>query len=92
MEQRESPQEEPRVLAPRITSDPDVMQGKPVIAGSRLTVEKLLENLACGDTFADLQDAYPFLTTEDVAAAIAYAARLAGQSPRPMSDKERAAS
>jgi uncharacterized protein (DUF433 family) len=92
MEQRESPQEEPRLLAPRITSDPDIMQGKPVIAGSRLTVEKLLENLACGDTFADLQDAYPFLTTEDIAAAIFYAAQLAGQSPRPTSDKERAAS
>lgn len=91
MERRQSSPEETRQLAPRITSNPNVMRGKPVIQGSRLTVEKILENLACGDTLADLQDAYPFLTREDFAAAIGYAAQLAAQSPSPLDDKERAA-
>jgi uncharacterized protein (DUF433 family) len=88
MEQRESPEEEPRQLAPRIVSDPGILRGKPVIQGSRLSVEKVLENLACGDTFADLIDAYPFLTAEDIRAAIGYAAQLVSQAPAPMSDQE----
>ena len=92
MEQSESLQEEPRQLAFRIVSDPDILRGKPVIQGSRLSVEKILENLACGDTFDDLLDAYPFLTVEDIRAAIGYAAQLAAQAPRPLSDQERAAS
>ncbi len=73
MEQRESPEEAPLQLAPRIVSDPGILQGKPVIQGSRLSVEKILENLACGDTFDVLLDAYPFLTTEDIRAAVSYA-------------------
>ena len=81
MEQSGSLQEEPRQLAARIVSDPGILRGKPVIQGSRLSVEKILENLACGDTFADLLDAYLFLTTEDIQAAIDYAALLASQAP-----------
>lgn len=92
MKPSESQEGETRQLAPRITSNPNVMRGKPVIQGSRLTVEKVLENLACGDTFAEIQDAYPFLTSEDIAAALVYAGHLAAQSPPPLSDKERAAS
>ena len=86
MEQGEKLQRKPRLLAPRIESDPEIMRGKPVIQGSRLTVEKILENLSCGDTFDDLLDAYPFLTIEDVRAAITYAAQLAAQAPHPLSD------
>lgn len=92
MEQSESLQEEPRQLASRIVSDPGILGGKPVIQGSRLSVEKILENIACGDTFDDLLDAYPFLTVEDIQAAIDYAAQLASQAPRPLGDRERAAS
>lgn len=92
MEQNENVRQGPRLLAPRVESDPDIMRGKPVIQGSRLTVEKILENLSCGDTFNDLLDAYPFLTIEDIRAAIAYAAQLAAQAPHPLSDRERAAS
>lgn len=88
MEQSKSPEEEPQQLAPRIVSDPGILRGKPVIQGSRLSVEKILENLACGDTFDDLLDAYPFLTTEDIRAAIDYAARLAAQAPGSLSDQE----
>jgi uncharacterized protein (DUF433 family) len=55
----------------RIEIDAQVMMGKPVIKGARITVELLLRKLAEGATEADLLDAYPRLTREDVRAAIA---------------------
>ena len=58
----------------RIEIDPKVMQGKPVIRGTRIPVELLLRKLAEGATEADLLDAYPRLTREDLQAAIGYAA------------------
>lgn len=58
----------------RITIDADVMQGKPVIRGTRITVDLLLRKLSEGATEADLLDAYPHLTAEDIRAALAYAA------------------
>jgi len=48
--------------------------GKPVIRGMRITVELILRKLAEGATEADLLDAYPRLTGEDIRAAIAYVA------------------
>lgn len=56
-----------------ITSDPTIMTGKPVIAGTRITVELILEKLASGDSIADILDAYPHLTWEGVEAAIEFA-------------------
>jgi uncharacterized protein (DUF433 family) len=61
-------------LAGRITIAPDVMQGKPVIRGTRITVDLILRKLAEGASEADLLDAYPHLTLEDIRAALAYAA------------------
>lgn len=61
-------------LADRITLAPDVMQGKPVIRGTRITVDLILRKLAEGASEADILDAYPHLTREDVRAALAYAA------------------
>jgi len=58
----------------RIAIDPDVMQGKPVIRGTRIAVDLLLRKLSEGATQADLLDAYPHLTAEDIRAALAYAA------------------
>ena len=58
----------------RIEIDPEVMVGKPVIRGTRITVELLLRKLAEGASEADLLDAYPRLTREDIHAAIGYAA------------------
>ena len=58
----------------RIEINPKVMQGKPVIWGTRIPVELLLRKLAEGATEADLLDAYPRLTREDLQAAIGYAA------------------
>jgi len=57
-----------------IEANPKVMLGKPVIRGTRITVELLLRKLSEGATEADLLDAYPGLALEDIRAAIAYAA------------------
>ncbi len=56
-----------------IVSDPKVMMGKPVVAGTRITVELILEKLASGETIEQILDAHPRLTREAVLAAIAFA-------------------
>jgi uncharacterized protein (DUF433 family) len=58
----------------RIEVNPKVMLGKPVIRGTRITVELILRKLGEGATHADLLDAYPHLTRDDIQAAITYAA------------------
>lgn len=58
----------------RIEINPKVMMGKPVIRGTRITIELILRKLSEGATEADLLDAYPRLTREDIQAAIGYAA------------------
>lgn len=58
-----------------IISDPKIMMGKPVINGTRLTVELILEKLAAGETVDQLLEAHPRLTQEGVQAALAYAAQ-----------------
>jgi uncharacterized protein (DUF433 family) len=57
-----------------IQSDPVIMAGKPVIAGTRITVELILEKLAAGETTEQLLEAHPRLTREAVRAALAFAA------------------
>ena len=59
---------------PKIISDPDIMMGKPIIAGTRITVEHILEQLAGGRAIEQILDAHPHITLEDVQAAIIYAA------------------
>ena len=59
---------------PRITADPAVMLGKPCIKGTRITVELILRWLSEGRTFAELLEAYPHLSEDDIKAALAYAA------------------
>lgn len=58
-----------------IIADPDVMLGKPVIAGTRITVELILEKLAAGETVEQILDAHPRLTKEAVSAALLYAVK-----------------
>lgn len=58
-----------------IVSDPKVMMGKPVIAGTRVTVELILEKMAAGETIDDLLAAHPRLTREGIYAAMAFAAQ-----------------
>ena len=62
------------ILAGRIEINPDVMLGKPVIRGTRIPVELVIRKMGEGATEADLLDAYPRLTREDIHAALAYAA------------------
>jgi len=59
---------------PRIDMNPAIMLGKPVIRGTRIPVELLLRKLSEGATEADLLDAYPRLSADDLRAALAYAA------------------
>jgi uncharacterized protein (DUF433 family) len=63
----------PDSLSERIALDPQVMLGKPVIRGTRITVEILLEKLAAGNSIEEILADYPRLAREDVLAAVAYA-------------------
>ncbi|MER3544033.1 MAG: antitoxin [Chloroflexota bacterium] len=62
------------MITDHIEINPQVMLGKPVIQGTRIPVELILRKLSEGATEADLLDAYPRLTVEDIRAALAYAA------------------
>jgi len=57
----------------RITVDPNILAGKPIIKGTRIAVEFILELLASGWTVDDMLRNYPQLKREDVAAALRYA-------------------
>lgn len=57
-----------------IVSDPKVMLGKPVVAGTRITVESILERFAAGELEEDILDAHPRLTKDGLRAALSYAA------------------
>ena len=63
-------------MTTRITSDPAIMMGKPVVAGTRITVESILERLAAGETVEDLLVANPGLTADAIQAALAFAAEI----------------
>ena len=65
----------------RITVDPGLMLGQPVIAGTRLPVYVIVQSIAAGDGPIELLEAYPFLTAKDIEAALSYAARLAEWGP-----------
>ena len=58
-----------------IELNPKVMMGKPVIAGTRITVELILEELGAGETVEQVLDAHPRLTRQAVLAALAFAAK-----------------
>jgi uncharacterized protein (DUF433 family) len=57
----------------RITTNPDVMVGKPVVKGTRIPVERVVAHLAHNPDLNDLFAAYPDLTLDDVKACLAYA-------------------
>lgn len=63
---------------PLITSDPAVMMGKPVVAGTRITVELILRKLGAGESFEQLLDSHPRLTREAILAALEFAAGALG--------------
>ena len=57
-----------------IVSDPRVMLGKPIIRGTRITVELILEKLAAGESVDQLLESYPFISDEQIRAALAFGA------------------
>jgi uncharacterized protein (DUF433 family) len=66
-------------LLDRITTNPDVMVGKPTIRGLRITVEQILIALAGGVTTQELLKEYPELEPQDIQAVLFYAAQLVGE-------------
>jgi uncharacterized protein (DUF433 family) len=68
----------------RIIADPQIMVGKPVVKGTRIPVQRVIDHLAHNPDLNDLFAAYPELTVEDVKACLQYAgAALARRPPRP---------
>jgi uncharacterized protein (DUF433 family) len=64
-------------LPERIVLDPGILAGKPVIRGTRLAAEFILELLAAGQSEQDILDNYPGLTRDDILACLSYASYLA---------------
>lgn len=60
----------------RVSISPDVCNGRPVITGTRITVQTILEFLGAGDSIEEVLEEYPTLTTEDIYACIQYASKL----------------
>jgi len=63
---------------PIITSDPNIMLGKPVVAGTRITVELVLRKLGAGESIDQLLESHPRLTREAILAALEFAADALG--------------
>ena len=61
-------------LEEHITSDPQILFGKPVIKGTRIPVDLILEKLAAGENTEQLLKAYPRITAESIQACLLYAA------------------
>jgi uncharacterized protein (DUF433 family) len=65
-------------LLARITVNPEIFGGKPIVRGRRLAVEHVLGMLAAGDSIDDLLREYPWLERDDIQACLVYAKRLVG--------------
>ena len=69
-----------------IESQPNVVMGKPVIAGTRISVESVLEKLAAGETIEQVSDAHPRLTRAAVLAALDFAPSDRGEHAKPWTE------
>ena len=65
-------------LLQRITFNPTIFGGKPIVRGRRLAVEHVLAMLAAGDSVETVLEGYPWLEPEDIRACLAYARRVVG--------------
>lgn len=65
-------------MSERIAITPDVCNGKPVVKGTRITVQSILEFLSAGDSIEDVLEEFPSLTREDVLACIRFSSELMG--------------
>jgi uncharacterized protein (DUF433 family) len=61
-----------------VVINPDICNGKPVIRGTRITVQTILEFLAAGDSIEEVLEEYPSLCREDIQASFDFASRLLG--------------
>ncbi|MBI9085437.1 MAG: DUF433 domain-containing protein [Desulfobacterales bacterium] len=78
-------------LRERITYNPGIFGGKPIVRGRRLAVEHVLGMLAAGDTIESLLEEYPWLEREDVLACLLYAKSVvANEYFEPMPEKSTA--
>ena len=72
-------------ISQHIEINPKILMGKPVIKGTRISVEMILEKLSAGETENDLLQAHPHITKEDIKAALAFAAQsLKGENIYPI--------
>jgi len=67
-------------LLNRITSDPEICNGKPIIRGMRITVNTILDYLASGDSIDNILEAYPILEKNDILACLEFARKIADKS------------
>lgn len=74
-----------------ITQNPSILGGKPIIAGTRMSVEAILELLSSGMEIREILKEYPFLTKKQVQASIDYAAKLVGKEESYIFDRSRTA-
>jgi len=65
----------------RIATNPDILAGMPIVAGTRITVELILDCMASGWSVDKVVEAYPHITPEDVLAALAFAANVLRKRP-----------
>jgi uncharacterized protein (DUF433 family) len=63
-------------LLKRITTDPSIMDGKPVVRGLRITIEQIVRWFAAGTSEQELLAEFPFLEPDDIRAALLYASRV----------------
>lgn len=63
-----------------IHSDPDIMLGKPVIRGTRITVELILEKVAAGESLEQIQHEQPYISADQIRAALEYATLVIGKT------------
>jgi len=63
-------------MGERITINPDICNGRPIIAGTRISVQTILEFLGSGDSTDDILEEYPSLTRKDIHACLTYASKL----------------
>ncbi|MEJ5367876.1 MAG: DUF433 domain-containing protein [Bryobacteraceae bacterium] len=69
----------PMLPSERIVADREILGGKPVIRGTRIAVELILDLLAAGQSESEILASYPGLTREDILACLSYASYLAHQ-------------
>lgn len=72
-----------------ITQDPDILGGKPIIAGTRMSVESILELLSSGMEIKEILKEYPFLEKKQIKAAIEYAKSVVSKEESYIFDKSR---